>query len=109
VHVDAHLHVEGRFPKLPGFVEEEAYFIILEALNNSLRHARASAVQINIRTQENQLKILVEDNGRGFDPSLQSMGMGMAIMRNRAKKIGANLEADSLPGRGTRVELVVEF
>lgn len=109
VQVKAHLQVKGRFPTLSKVVEEEIYFIILEALNNSLRHARATAVQINIRTQGNQLHITVEDNGRGYDPSRSTSGMGMTIMRHRANNIEAKLEVDSQPRQGTRVELMVEI
>jgi len=107
VEIQASIHVEGVLPRLTALKEEEIYFILLEALNNSLRHARASTVQIDIHTQEKQLHISVVDNGRGYDTSLPSNGMGTAILNNRAATIGAKITRHSQPGQGTRVDLVV--
>ncbi|MEE4195842.1 MAG: PAS domain S-box protein, partial [Anaerolineae bacterium] len=109
LQLDAHLHVEGSFPKISAVVEDEIYFIVLEALNNSLHHARATVVRVDIWMQGDKLHISVEDNGRGYDPSLLSGGMGTANLNNRAAAIGARLKRNSHPGQGTRVELVVEI
>jgi len=107
VEIQASIHIEGSLPRLTALVEEELYFMILEALNNSLRHARASSVQIDIHAHEKQLHIFVVDNGRGYDTSLPSKGMGTAILQNRAAAIGAKVTSHSQPGQGTRVDLLV--
>jgi len=109
VKIDAHLHIEGELPGLSAVQEEELYFITLEALNNSLRHARASSVQVNIWTQAKQLHVSVTDNGRGYDPSDVAKGMGTAILDYRASAIGARLTKESQPGQGTRIEVEVEI
>jgi PAS domain S-box-containing protein len=109
VNVDAQLRVEGSFPAISPIVEEEIYFIILEALNNALRHAHASTTLVVIQADAEKLHITVEDNGRGYDPAQPSSGMGSTTMRDRAKMIGAQLNTQSQPGQGTRVSLTIEL
>jgi len=103
VNVEAQLRLEGDFPVISPIVEEELYFIIQEALNNALRHSHATRTQVVIRSDERQLHISIEDNGRGYDPSQPSSGMGSTTMRSRANAIGASIQAESQPGQGTKV------
>jgi signal transduction histidine kinase len=105
VKVDAQLRLEGDFPVIPPIAEEELYFIIQEALNNALRHAHAMRTQVVIRSHEGQLHISIEDNGRGYDPSQLSSGMGSTTMRTRASAIGASVQGESQPGQGTKVTI----
>ncbi len=89
---------------LPKIWEEELYCIAMEALNNSLKHARADAV--TLRLQGNSAGALLEviDNGIGLGPqSSQSGGLGMRSMRERAERIGGELTVTSSPGAGTRI------
>ena len=109
VNVDAQLRVEGSFPAISPIMEEEIYFIIQEALNNALRHAHASATLVVIQADAEKLHITVEDNGRGYDPSQPSSGMGSTTIRDRAKMIGGQLNTQSQPGQGTRVSLTIEL
>lgn len=78
-----------------------------EALANVARHARATEVQVSVRDEDNQLWLVVEDNGQGFDPVMAPHGMGLANMRERAEELGGQLTTESAPGRGTRVSLAV--
>jgi signal transduction histidine kinase len=103
VNVEAQLRLEGDFPDISPIVEEELYFIIQEALNNALRHSHATRTQVVIRSDERQLHISIEDNGRGYDPSQPSSGMGSTTMRSRANAIGASIQAESQPDQGTKV------
>ena len=109
VNVDAQLRLEGDFPVISPIVEEELYFIIQEALNNALRHAYATRTQVVVRSDERQLHINIEDNGRGYDPSQPSSGMGTTIMMDRAKAIDAQVQTHSKPGEGTQVSLTLEL
>jgi two-component system sensor histidine kinase UhpB len=83
-----------------------------EAITNVARHARATAATVSLRLENGTLHVLVEDNGRGFDPH-QVLGrredrpVGILGMQERAALIGGSLEIDAQPGRGTRVRLVV--
>jgi signal transduction histidine kinase len=91
---------------LPEPVEQTFYWIAREALNNTLRHAEATAVTVYLRRSNRQVTLEVVDDGRGFDPHrLTGGGQGLAGMRERAEQIRAGLEVVSAPGRGTRVKI----
>ena len=88
------------------------YRIVVEVVNNALRHAQASQMEVSMTLRSDTLVIAVEDNGRGFDatPRLpnQTGGRGLHNVRERARAIGA--EADWRPSRfssGTRFEMVL--
>jgi PAS domain S-box-containing protein len=101
--LEQHLLVEGTVV-LAAAQEEALYRIALEALNNALKHAAATAVTVQVWADGQGVRLEVADNGRGFDPAqLDGGGMGLVTMRERAESIGAVLEVHSQPGAGTRV------
>jgi signal transduction histidine kinase len=102
--------VEGEV-ELPSPVEEELYRIAQEALNNTLKHAAATSVTVNVRGKRNRVELRVVDNGVGFDPDAMSDqgGMGLVSMRERAEKLGGVLAVLSAPGEGTRVIVEVSY
>jgi signal transduction histidine kinase len=94
---------------LPLPVEQALYQIAQEALNNVMRHARATAITINLAGEEQQVILEVVDNGQGFAPQAVSEGgLGLSNMKARAEQIGGMLHITSAPGEGTRVKVVVE-
>jgi PAS domain S-box-containing protein len=101
------LHVEGTDP-LSYAVQEELYHIAREALNNLLKHARAQNVTIYLSFQEAQSSLEICDDGVGFNPDeiQASGGLGIHGMKERAQRIGAQLEIHSAPGQGTRIRVV---
>ncbi len=84
--------------------------IVQEALSNVRKHAQATAVAVTMRGGD-ELTISVRDNGRGFDPATvaEKAGshVGVGIMRERARRIGARFELESAAGRGTCVTLAL--
>jgi signal transduction histidine kinase len=86
-------------------VEHAVYRIGAEALANVVRHAQARRVTVRLAPG----RLLVADDGRGFDPAvpLDDGRFGLYGMRERARMIGANLRIESAPGKGTTVELTV--
>jgi signal transduction histidine kinase len=91
-------------------VEAQLLRIVQEALANVRKSAKASRVQVVVEREQDQLKILVEDDGCGFDPaqSEQRTGHhGLLMMRERADEIGALLTVDSRVGTGARIRLLV--
>ena len=106
--INARLH-SGQEIDLPQNVEEELFYIIMEALNNTLKHANASEVVLWLKVEEESLILTVEDNGRGFDSELSKSqgGMGLSSMIERAEKIGGSLSIQSEPGAGTTVTVSV--
>jgi signal transduction histidine kinase len=79
--------------------------ITREALSNSARHSGASRATIRLTGDDDGLLLLIEDNGRGFDPAGVPGGehQGLINMRDRAMSLGGQLEVDSAPGSGTRI------
>lgn len=87
--------------------EEAAYRIALEALNNSLKHAHASEVTVELRCEADELILVVADDGVGFDertPGVET-GLGLAGMQERAARLGGKLDIESDMGAGVRVTL----
>jgi signal transduction histidine kinase len=90
--------------------EAEILRIAQEALHNALRHAKADNVTVRLRSDDGELRLEVEDDGIGFDPSapaLRSRRLGLTSMEERAARLGGRLEIESTPGAGTRVRLGV--
>ena len=99
--------VNGSRPLPPG-VEAAVYRVGQEALNNVARHAGAGRVTVRLVATPERVSLLVEDDGRGFDPSRVAEDRhGIVGMRERAGSVSGNLRVESLPGGGTRVELSV--
>lgn len=83
------------------------YRVAQEALNNIAKHSGARQVDLRLECKNDQLSLLIKDNGLGFDPAtVTSEHLGMAIMRERASSIGAKIKIDSKVGQGTVVEMV---
>jgi ligand-binding sensor domain-containing protein/signal transduction histidine kinase len=91
---------------LPPDVKVAFYRIAQEALNNIVKHARASQVTIDIHCLNGQVAMCVCDNGRGFDPQTVTPDhLGLGIMQERAQNIGGVLTVTSRVDHGTQVVL----
>ena len=91
---------------LPDDVHVLFYQVAREALSNVGRHARAAHASAVVEGTAAGARLVVRDDGRGFDPAVPVAGMGLAIMRERAAAAGASLTVESAPGAGTTVTLV---
>jgi len=109
VHVPGTMEVElslfGLEQRMDAKVEVAAYRIVQEAVSNALKHAQATALSIQVTRMADHLNIIVEDNGRGFDPAKTVQGMGTANLHARAAELGGNVNIDPRPGRGTSVSV----
>ena len=74
--------------------------VVQEALRNSVRHSGAREARIFVREEHGFLKLTVQDNGKGFVPSLEK-GMGIVGMQERVVSLSGTMTMDSTPGRGT--------
>jgi signal transduction histidine kinase len=91
-------------------IETHVYRVGQEALNNACKHAAPTQADVILERQDHHLVLIVEDNGRGFDGDAaraERRGLGLVGMRERAQIVGATLEIESAPGRGTTVFLRV--
>jgi signal transduction histidine kinase len=105
--VEARLVVEAMVD-LPAVVEEGLYRIAQEALNNALKHAAATSVTVRINADNEQAVLEISDNGRGFAPNeVNTGGMGLSTMRERAERLGGQFTITATPGKGTRVSVTI--
>ena len=79
------------------------YRIIQELLNNVIKHAEASEVDIQLSKGEEELIVKVEDDGKGFNINWVNKGLGLDSMKSRVNVLKGDLNIDTAPGRGTSV------
>jgi len=92
-------------PYISDILSTAAYRITQEALTNVARHSFATHVDVNLKAENDILKLSIVDNGVGFNTQILSDAdsMGISGMRERAGLVGGNLEIESKPGKGTKV------
>jgi signal transduction histidine kinase len=90
--------------RYPPDVEAAVYFVCLEALQNVTKHARASRVQINLRSLTDELSFEVTDDGAGFDVAKGARGSGLRNMIDRIEGMGGRLVIRSEGNGGTSIE-----
>ena len=90
-------------PRQPKEVEAAIYFCCLEALQNIAKHAAATSANIRLWANDGQLQFAIQDDGRGFDPSLTKDSSGLQNMRDRMQALGGTLDVRTRPGGGTIV------
>src|SRR5690606_37558553 len=81
--------------------------IIQEATNNALKYAEANVIIIEISKDDNNIRFLIEDNGKGFVEKEVEAGNGLVNMRKRASELGYELLLLSEPDKGTSVSFAV--
>jgi PAS domain S-box-containing protein len=104
--VDARLEAVEHLD-LPAWAEEALYSIASEAMNNSLKHAAATSLQVSVQLANSTVELRVADNGVGFDPQAarESGGLGLISMRERTEQAGGTLIIETERGKGTTVKV----
>jgi len=87
---------------LEATARRHVFLAIKEAVNNAVKHARASALKIGLTVSDGALEVTIADDGSGFDPE-QAAGHGLANMRDRLAAVGGSAAIETVPGRGTTV------
>jgi signal transduction histidine kinase len=107
-NVDVHLEAALGDSRLPGEAETALYRIVQEALTNVIKHANARTVSVVLTRKGEAVVVVIEDDGRGFDPSADHVeGLGVIGMRERIALVGGRLSVESAPDRGTTVAVEV--
>ena len=103
----ASFELRGPEPKLSAEDEMHVFHIVQEALANVQKHARAKTARVSVELAGGVCRVCVEDDGAGFARGAAGRyeHFGLAIMRERAKRLGGELQIDSTPGGGTRLAL----
>jgi PAS domain S-box-containing protein len=101
--------LEGK--RIDSTIEVQLQPIIQEALTNVRKHAGVCSARVIFAVCNGHIQVMVEDDGRGFDPGEigENQGFGLRSMRGRADMVGAHLEVNSAPGKGTRVIVQVPW
>ncbi|RYY17298.1 MAG: hypothetical protein EOO04_25630 [Chitinophagaceae bacterium] len=81
--------------------------IVQEALQNAVKHSDGTSIKILVEQIQDVYKILIEDNGKGFEISEKDMGMGLANMKYRTHLLNGSIEWRSQAGEGTSVTLIL--
>lgn len=107
--IEFKFEVEGdlgntKFTSLTGM---NVYRIIQESINNALKYAEATSIEIYTIRVKDTLKISVKDNGKGFDKEAVELGNGLQNIKKRADEISATLEIHSKTGEGTEITFVL--
>jgi signal transduction histidine kinase len=99
--------------QIPPALETVCFRIAQEALTNTVRHGHASNVHVKLQASENQVLLMVHDNGVGFEVekirarALGGGSIGLISMQERANLVGGEIEIDSTSGNGTRIQAVL--
>ncbi len=94
---------------LPPDVRHNVFLVVKEALTNAVKHAGAKEVFVQARASEDSLELLVQDDGKGFNPANARRGHGLENMRRRAQANGEQVDIQSAPGKGTSVRIKLHF
>lgn len=88
-------------------IQAAMYKIIQELINNTIKHAAASAVEIQLNAHADMINLLFEDNGKGFVKKENKKGVGLQNIRERVQSLNGSIAIDSKAGRGTLVNITI--
>lgn len=97
----------GEFEGIDHTVALNCYRIVQELLQNSIKHAKATEILVQLTRTENELALLVEDNGLGYDPETVTKGMGTDNLSQRVQFIRGDISIQSAKGQGTSTMVTV--
>ncbi len=98
-------HPEKEVNAIAEKLKVELYKIIQELLTNAFKHAKASHIDIHLNKLDNTLKLLFEDDGIGFNVQNSKKGIGLNNIKNRLDTLSGTMNIDSLPNRGTVIDI----
>ena len=100
------LDAYGKERRLEAYQEVMIFRAIQELLHNAAQHSEASAIKVQLDMGESLIKVVVEDDGRGFEAEKidSGDGMGLKVIQDRVRMMGGSIEITSKPGSGARVK-----
>jgi two-component system, NarL family, sensor histidine kinase UhpB len=91
--------------KLSMDIRRELFLIFKEAVNNAARHSGCGKIELDFHVSQGRIFLQIADDGRGFEPASEFEGNGLANMKARAEKIGADFQVESAIGRKTTIKV----
>lgn len=99
---------DGNIERFPNEqIEQTLYRIAQELLSNTLKHAKATVVNLELVETKSEIEMIYSDNGQGFRTEKSTAGLGMTSIKERADKINAELRLISAPGNGMNCSVIV--
>jgi two-component system sensor histidine kinase UhpB len=109
------IRANGDLEPLPARLKSTFFRIAQEAINNIVKHSKATQVEIKLSQQENDIQFEIKDDGEGFDllsvreEALQMQRLGLLGIEERAELVGGEVKLVSEPGSGTQIQVRVPF
>jgi len=94
---------------LSGDTKINLYRILQECLQNIVKHAEATKVELDFEYGEGMLKIHINDNGQGFDVRKAKKGIGQKNIKSRVQKLNGTWNVESAPGQGTAISVLLPY
>jgi signal transduction histidine kinase/ligand-binding sensor domain-containing protein len=105
--IQTHLVLEEHMPRLPTNTETMLYRIVQELVNNTLKHANATQIDITCRYREDRLQLTYADNGQGFSYEKALQGLGIGNIESRVAMLQGTIQWQTEAGKGTSVLIFV--
>lgn len=104
-NMDIRLSITGSERRLESYLEVMVFRAIQELVTNAIRHSQATQVKVLLDMGDNNVRVTVDDNGKGFDVETldEKSNLGLKVIRDRTEMLGGFMEVDSVSGQGTRV------
>ena len=93
-------HPRNKINKIDESILNEVYHIIQELITNTIKHAQADSIELQLNLIGNLFNIIFEDNGKGFAVENNKEGIGLTNIKNRIQQLNGNLQIDTTPNRG---------
>ena len=106
--IDVGVELRGLDPPLPEEVQTALFRVVQESLTNVARHSGARNASVVLSAHEGRIRLVVEDDGTGFDPAAPTSRFGLAGIRERVEMLGGQLRIESSRGSGTAVVVDLE-
>jgi two-component system sensor histidine kinase DegS len=107
--LEVSLAISGQERRLEPYLEVMIFRALQELMGNAARHSQGSLVKVIIDMGENLIKVIVDDNGKGFSTDMLNQGknLGINLIRDRVEILGGTMEIDSTIGKGSRITLAI--
>ncbi|MCX7965503.1 MAG: sensor histidine kinase, partial [Syntrophorhabdaceae bacterium] len=106
--IKLHLEVTSQSSKdLSTRIRDNLYRIYQESLNNISKHSEADNVWVSLKDEGDVIILMIEDNGKGFEPLTTCKGIGLETMKERASLLNGDLEIKSSLSKGTKIKVIV--
>ncbi len=107
LNINISTYQEDKINEMDVLFQNELFSVFQELITNTIKHASASVVEIQIEFIRNSINVLFEDNGKGFDISTMPLGIGLSNIKHRIQKLSGYIDINSNPKIGTVISIEI--